>query len=355
MFTTPQNQTRQPKGSPTGGQYAAVHRPEADDITLHPGEPAGGTPDYESKNPVADDELLVVAQQVAARELRKRLRPGKHFALGVEDLAQDAVTRSLQARNKNGSVITVAYLTRVTQNLIADYMHEQMGGRETYQARAGFHQLRGEIEQERGRSLTPQETAELAEQFRHDFNATLGGHSRKVRPGYHEQQTRDVYGNDTTFEDSMWGQALLVSGGADSQPDREDTDIEDALEGLYDPSDDHRPLPEGREEATLQVWKLMKAPSPVAGVLSERKTPVVRKTIAEAGGPCTVAREWLNGDDTPATDALFAPFGQLDDSEREKVCTTLTSNPAYSDDLWDNALRTANARNHQNRVRRNAA
>ncbi|NNN10149.1 MAG: hypothetical protein HKL85_13280 [Acidimicrobiaceae bacterium] len=49
-------------------------------------------------------------------------------------------------------------------------------------------------------------------------------------------------------------------------------------------------------------------------------------------------------DEGRTVDGLFNPFGDVDDDDRYRVCTTLDKFPDYADDLWSAAASLAEGR-----------
>ena len=73
-------------------------------------------------------------------------------------------------------------------------------------------------------------------------------------------------------------------------------------------------------------------------------TYLIGVKIGDAGGVTATARSWLNGETSPATDALFAPFGGPDEGGRDEIAQTLIARGAYAELLWNSALVTASRR-----------
>lgn len=93
-------------------------------------------------------------------------------------------------------------------------------------------------------------------------------------------------------------------------------------------------------QARFDVWAALSdtydAPNPTREA-TPRQTTAMRAEIAAGGGVLAVANAWDAGADTPATRALFAPFGQIDDAAKTGVANMLLDRSAYSEELWSSA------------------
>lgn len=102
--------------------------------------------------------------------------------------------------------------------------------------------------------------------------------------------------------------------------------------------------------ARAEMWNILAdnagAPQAVEASMSAAACTKARAFVTADGGAAVVARQWdETGEDTPASNALFAPFGDLDGTGRERVVDLLLSNPNYADDMWGSAMTKANSRN----------
>lgn len=111
-----------------------------------------------------------------------------------------------------------------------------------------------------------------------------------------------------------------------------------------------------RKYAWNGVADLSGLPLVAEGSIANRQIRKVRAGMRTApGGVAEAISQWRAGETTPATEALFAPFGETKDVERDLIAEKLMEH-AYklkntdsymSDVLWESAVSCADRRNQQ--------
>src|SRR5690625_3895581 len=82
-------------------------------------------------------------------------------------------------------------------------------------------------------------------------------------------------------------------------------------------------------------------PNPKDNSLSHRQALAAGSTVrSHERGVQGVCADYLDGVRDERTEALFAPFGDIDEERREAFATSLESN-AYAEEMWGSALKCA--------------
>lgn len=98
-------------------------------------------------------------------------------------------------------------------------------------------------------------------------------------------------------------------------------------------------------DARKNIWNLLADDdAPKVAVKSVTDDRQHRALVENFGGAAAVARAWQEGEtaeDDAVNESLFAPFGQLDEKQREHVTNVLVRNAAFADKIWDSAMTAA--------------
>lgn len=221
------------------------------------------------------------------------------------------------------------YTTRAVSSRYVDpgVHHTDLKGRRI------FNEQRDAFMQEHGRDLTGQERTELADAIRLSFPA-----GRRPSVGF-EQKRVSVSLDLPVSEDSATtlGDRLAADErGSDYATSTSQAAVaNDSLEqgGSFKPAD-----------ARKNIWNILAEDAPKVAVLTIHDDREHRDLVAGFGGAAAVARAWQEGEtaeDDAVNTALFAPFGSLDEKQREQVTAVLLRNPAYADQVWDSAMSAA--------------
>lgn len=314
---------------------------------------------YEAEvfTPQVLDRIQKVAQ-VAQQANRKT-------GFDAGDLAGATALELLEAINKGRDVvnaktgtITSAYARTIMHGLAARNFGEMSSrditGRSVWNAR------RGDLEKELGRSLTTREEDDLAERVRAEIPS-----QNRPRPGFHRYaQIESLSAGDDT--DGPVHQLEAPGAAAFTDPSTPEEDhlgqvadrIEQALEdGTVNPKHiGQRPWVLLTTMArSREPWR-PEIPAPADMSMTRKARRDAAAAIDEAGGPRAAACAYLAGTlpDRQA-DALFAPFGDIDERGRDAVADFIADEadrhgPDTADLLYSSALTQATyglAESHQ--------
>ncbi|MDQ2738005.1 MAG: hypothetical protein M3Y35_05150 [Actinomycetota bacterium] len=297
------NPNRVAGGIPSGGQFAIMSHTEA-------------------------LEVLREAQQAAMRSVRDT-------SLDRDDIAQEALLQYLKAV-RSGAAAGVqnrkAYLNGAVSNLVSTRLAGRKGSRNSADKGAfteyndGVAALRDEL----GRSLTRTEEDALADKIVESRPAR-----RRPTRGFHrpiavssldagESTVEPVAGSDLPAENFAIG-----------------SHAEHAMQALEGAG--------GKLAARRHAWNALAeklgAPLVAEGTLTSQARTKANTVVDEGGGPVELADRWLAGDlepDSAEAQGLFAPYGELDDAERDDLAGIIAVKfRAHGEDLWSAAVTAA--------------
>lgn len=324
-------QPRQRKGTKDGGQFAPTSNPESSVQLVDPDVDMDG----------------VTETQRLARNFIRRYGLHDHTVNGYmdsDDLTQDAVMAYLvasQTERPEGVELPVGVIAKrsIIRALDAG-THRSKGN---YAAVKLLDQSCVAREAKLGRDLTPNELDELAQELRMSLPASH-------RPGvdFHRQNVRVLSLDSATNQ-------VNTDGDHTSQIDQfvfqatanEATVITDDFSNGSFGDRALRLKADGHQiGARALAWDAIAeragAPLCTTTTIGKRAAIRARSNVAQAGGPLSCARSYLETGVT--TDEFFAPFGPIDDDQRRAVCETLTRHESYADDLWRIAISQAEGR-----------
>lgn len=265
------------------------------------------------------DELVSIGV-LAIMENRDRTATSRDAAVG--DVAA-AVQRGTNEMKLLKTVIGRAAAKALNPNRSTNGAH--------FKALGAFRDAVATTEAKLGRSLTLHEKRDLADRIRLSMPAR-----RRPTEDFWRQRTVDSIDADPAYSRHLVGAADVDAGRSDgfeegSAGDRAHTEIESGG---------------GRRAAARLSWDAVAqtagAPELPPPHLGRDRASKSRAAMAACGGPLTAARRYLDGDlDENTTNALFAPWGDLDQAGRAAVATRLTDFPAYAGDLHAAALRAS--------------
>jgi len=205
--------------------------------------------------------------------------------------------------------------------------HTDLKGRRIFNAKVE------ELMQVLGRELNTRERRLLADEIRMSFPAgrrpSIGFEHKNVAVSLDMQVGEDggtTLGDLIAADESGSGYATATSKAAAAN---------EALEqgGSFKAAD-----------ARKNIWNILADNGPQVAVMSIHDDRELRAVVEEFGGPVAVARAWQQGDtaeDDPVNEALFAPFGKLDEQGKERVTSILLRNATYAEKVWDAAMSAA--------------
>lgn len=315
-------QPRKPAGVPTGGQFAAKNQAEpgygldGDDLVEVVEAPDSGW----TEPPLSPEAALEQATKSGRYW-------GTRYGVSAEDVASDTLEAYLGVvRNRRDSKQVSlrsesAYIHAVARNIAA----RSIAGAERAEDRSAWtaYQLwAGTLDHK----PTDEECDQAAERIR-----LAQPPRRRARPGFHRRKETAVPLPLDEVASTSPGVLATADAGFDFDDPR-DPDIE-----LPDRPTNPREVADLRRKAWTMVAP--DAPQPAVESLTSAAAHKARRQVEASEGPLKLARRWYEGDATPEqTEALFAPFGNLDHRQRAAVVRELTSRPRAAGMLWDAAM-----------------
>ena len=338
-ITSRTDQHRQPAGVPVGGQFATAVRTEPD-IVL---DPSATSHADEAILELSERELLAAARQSVRTHAFKQ---GVRF-VGEDDMVQDTVAEVLASKRRNGQVVvTRPYVNAVGANIVAQAARGTLR-QEDRKAIGIFNRKVAELQAEMGRGLTGAEKDQLAAQIRNDW------HDPRHRPSADfvalaavRRLSLDapVSSRQPTCTSLTLGDSLAETGFGATALGSDDLSVEPGTLAAAVLSGEANDKVKNQGNAWNILASVSGAPEAVEHSVTPRNATAARVKIGDAGGVTATARSWLNGETSPATDALFAPFGGPDEGGRDEIAQTLIARGAYAELLWNSALVTASRR-----------
>jgi len=338
-------------GIRTGGQYITQARAEADVALVDPADAPHRDSELVGPGEITDleaDRLAVQALMAARHHAHIK---GLRFS-DPRDIAQSTVVTILEARrNSPQNVVTPSYVHRIASGHVAIAIRGNLRV-EDRKAKAIYDVKVREEEDRLGRRTSGTERRAIAETIREQWpdqrhkpskrfvelaeirvrslDAPEGGHDSTTTLGDMVASQVASTDHDAIDPGSRAGQVLALAEGEQYVEDSDGAHIEKT----------------GRRRAAARdmLWSAFEEMSGVPPVKAGTVTgngDSVRAELAAAGGVAQACADWNRGLDTPATDALFTPFGPLSADQRDDVVDLLSGQRAYAEDMWDSAVRAA--------------
>lgn len=336
-------------GVPTGGQFDTEERGYTLDL-----DPDAGADD------AIDAALSSVSDAETAAAYAEITRVARAYAMRVgldpEDTAQHVATEWYVARQKGELQTSVASFTRrwCRERSVTDAT--QGRSRAHAAAMSKFKIACREEEQRLGHTLSEKEKEVVAERVL----ASLKDNSwNRLPKGWWKNEGLRTLATDYTEATFAHPQAP----GADER-DVDALDPEDQVDRITMGLEARRAKEEGPDvpltssETRMVAWELVSRrsggsiPAARTGCLSQRAVTAHRRTLlpdgddapSYDGGVIAACRSWDRGDFDEGTEALFAPFGGLEDDYegRDRITAMLRAQPAFANDLWSSAAQQAN-------------
>ena len=355
-MTTNKVQPRQPRGRPTGGEFAEKHRASSG-LYLGDQAPAAQASGYQ----LTDEDLehlqdLAAKLRLGARAAHPTNRVGQ--AWDAEDLQQEVLLQMLERGRARGNIteITPAYMNSVMRNTVARSVnaHSRGIGAENYakvnsadlSAWGEFTRRVDEIELATGRVLSPSERDAVAEQIRDEWH----DQRRKPTAGFH--QHRFDLSIDAPPPGSEDGSGVDGLGMAGAAPSAEE---EYLAQSHYGPDTEAVMSMSRQGGATRKygwnaICEARGIPKQPHGTLNNRQIAAVKKAVGENNQEVLSAlEEWESGLSNERTEALFRPFGAASQSHRAQVAEVMRDMPDRAGQLYSLALAGATERNFKTR------
>jgi hypothetical protein len=316
------------------GQFATESHLEADVALL---DPSATSHADEAIKELSGAELMAAARaSVRTHAFRKGVR-----FVGEEDMVQETLEAVLQCKANNGQiVITRPYVHAVGAGIVAHAARGRLRA-EDRKAIGIFTAKVDELEREFDRRLTGAEKDQLAARIRDDWE------DPRHRPSTDFvalAQVR-VLSLSTPLSTPTRFKAVTIldtlSNSAVSSPDDDGLSV--------DPGSDAARVLSGQETSQVKkrngAWDMYASlagiPAATPSRMSPRGASAAKAVVAGGGGATAAAKTWLSGETSQATDALFSPFGALDDQGRDDVAGALVQRAAYAEEMWASAVSTA--------------
>jgi hypothetical protein len=249
------------------------------------------------------------------------------------DIAQEAMLQVLERVNKGGAITDFRQLVNsVTANVTVRATANKFRA-EDRRAYRLFVAKRDEAQGLLGRSLTQREEDTLAQIVLEDFRT----------PHTVDSSLDRSFGEDGGVESTLG--ATLVNPESSGHYIEPDSYMDRAFTALETTGAANKA--EAKRFAWNAIAERADIPLAAAGSLSQRKVTDLRKLMEKHdGGVIGACKNWNDGKDNAATEALFAPFGTLDVDGQEKVVGLLerigAGNPEKADTMWASAIAFSN-------------
>lgn len=313
---------------------------------------------------IGEDEVFERISEVT-RQLCSRRDARQHYDDVVGDTSLDIVKRIREASDEQRNIRAVTTRALVSRIAHGHLSHRLANGEvarsETRTAQKLLAQRIAEIEQTEHRHVGNAETKRLAQEIYESMPASRRPDRDFYTGNRHRRESYDVTDPDTgmTMRDTLSdGPFRAQSNHLDPtgelavheevKPYEEAVDPSvmqsaDLLWGLNPKSDYDITARDVQTYAYTALTQTLRLPPAATDSLPHRRALKARRTVLEhQDGAPGVAQDFLAGDRTEQTEALFAPFGEIDQERRESLATFLADNPHYGNDVWEAALRTAN-------------
>ena len=321
--STAHNHRRQPRGIREGGQFAASKNPESNVVLM---------------------EGLDETQRVTRSLIRRYGLTNRELNgfMSADDLTQDAALNYLIASDQRADRLVDSPPLRTSllaKRVVINAM--QGGDHKGHASLRLLHDEQGELERRLERPLTLRECDELAEKVR----SSIPVHNRPSAD-FHLPKPRNRSIDDAGVGDNadidptvlVKMNKVAMSAGAVLTDDFAEGSIGDQASILKMDGDQVK----ARALAWDAIAEFSGAPLAVPGSVGKRVAFAARTAVLEGEGPAGLARTYM---DTGRTDeALFAPFGAIDDDQRYAVCEVLIKHADYASELWRVAIGQAEGR-----------
>lgn len=303
----------------------------------------------------ANQELLdedAVFERIQGDALRVCRRRGamEHLDDVIGDTAHDVIKRIRASEDPEEGVRAVATAALIRRIVHGHLDHRlSTGEAERSEVRSGQVRLRKALaarEQELGRELSGREQDALAAEVRMSFPTT----NRPPVDFHLARKERNVPIDAQEAPENLLSvpadESVLDHERRDPFPEAVDHSRMDAAEMLHFVRNrDESPTPiHSRNTGTTiynTIAQSMRIPPAKENSLSHRQALAAGRTVrSHERGVQGVCADYLDGVRDERTEALFAPFGDIDEERREAFATSLESN-AYAEEMWGSALKCA--------------
>src|SRR5690625_926135 len=306
--------------------------------------------EVEANQELLDEDAVFARIQSDAERVCRRRGAMEHLDDVIGDTAHDVIRRIRASENRDEGVHAVATAALIRRIVHGHLDHRLSSGEvERSEVRSGQVRLAKTVatkEQELGRELSGREKDALAAEVRASFPST----NRPPVDFHLVRKERhvpiDAQQNPENLLSAPADESVLDQDRRDPFPEAVDRTRMDAAEMLHFVRNrDESPMPiHSRNTGTTiynTIAQSMRIPPAREDSLSHRQALGAGRTVrGHERGVQGVCADYLDGVRDERTEALFAPFGDIDDERREAFATTFESN-AYAEEMWGSALKCA--------------
>lgn len=332
---------RVPKGIPTGGQFAA---------TTH-AEPTLSLASERLQEFTSAEELVEIANSSASHWRRRYNQQDKSIIVDADDIAQETILRTLETLHKGLPITNFKQMVTSTAANVTVRATETVFRAEDRKAYRIFEAQRENLETQLGRRMTQRELDALDQKVRDEWHDPRHKPSKDFRIARTFDRSLDApHGADGGVESTLG--ATLVNPEKSGHWIEPDSYMDRAHTAMEETGAAHK------AEMKRLAWNALtegtQVPMSNPGSLSQRQVTKHRGVVNGLKGKIMGAcHDWsTNGEETEATEALFAPFGKLDFEGQERVVTMLEGFEARGEGtaqtMWESAMAIANNKHSKN-------
>lgn len=350
------NRTRVRKGVSEGGQFSAEHRSEDTSVSL--GKPAteqeaptgrfgrdqtptaGAMANQRLEEITSPEKFLAMAKDAAEYWQRRYDQASKSNTVSADDIAQETMLQVMIRLEKGSAVSDFRQLVSSVAANVTVRATQNKFRAEDRRAYRQFTDKVGAYEAKTGRTPSQKEQDVLAQEVLDEW------HDPRHRP---TKDFRTPLTVDASLDRPIGEGSEVTPGSLLASPETPDQYIEPGsfMDRAFDRHEAKGVAP--KSEAKRLAWNAVAerngTPLSQEGSLSQRKVTEVRRAIDERGGALAASRDYDLGLDNEATQALFAPFGEVNDDQKDQIVDMLTNlGPEYGEQVWQGAAAYANSK-----------
>lgn len=331
---------RVPKGIPTGGQFAA---------TAH-AEPTLSLAAERLEEFTDVEEFVSIAYTSAAHWRRRYNQQDKSIIVDEDDIAQETMLRALEALDRGNKITDFKQMVTSTAANVTVRATETKFRAEDRKAYRIFEAEREVIEAQIGRQMTQREKDDLDQKVRDEWHDPRHKPSKDFRIARTFDRSLDApHGADGGVESTLG--ATLVNPEQSGHYIKPDSYMDRAHTAMEETGAAHKA--EMKRLAWNAIAEGTQVPMSNPGSLSQRQVTKQRGVMDKhEGGLMGACRDWSADRENEATAALFAPFGEMDFEDQERVVTMLEGFEARGEGraqvMWESAMAIANNKHSKN-------
>lgn len=331
---TAAGQNRVTKGVPAGGQFAA---------TAH-AEPTVSLAAARLEEFTSPEGFMEVAYSSAKHWSRRYGVDAKSIVNDEDDIAQETMVRTLEALHRGNKITDFKQMVTSTGANVAVRATETVFRAEDRRAYREYEAKRVKAVELLKRELTPKECDALEQQVLDEWHDPRHKPSKDFRIARTFDRSLDApHGVDGGVESTLG--ATLVNPSNSGHYIKPDSYMDRAHTAMEETGAAHKA--EMKRLAWNALTENTNIPMSKPGTLSQRKVTHLRGVMENHDGNVMAAcKDWAIGNDNEATEALFAPFGDIDFEEQERVVDALerfeAKGEGRAETMWQSAMAIAN-------------